>query len=104
MRYIVKNIRDSDKENAKQFELILNNKIATHNEISSIIKERIDGFELNNDILEERLSIESLMQFEKECLFRMPDISLHEMHKFSEDYVNNYLGKDVKIFKIHKTK
>lgn len=65
-------------------------------EIASIIKEKIDGFELNNDILEERLSIESLMQFEKECLFRMPDISLNEMHKFSEDYVNNYLGKDVK--------
>lgn len=50
MKYIIKNIKDSDKENAQQLELILNNKASTNNEIASIIKERVDNFELNPDI------------------------------------------------------
>ena len=58
MRYIVKNIQDSDKENAQQLELILNNKSATHDDISEVIRERVDNFELKDDIQEERLTME----------------------------------------------
>ena len=73
-------------------------KSATYDDISEIIKERVDRFELKDDIQEERLSEEAIMQFEKECLSE-PEVLLEEMHKFSEDYINNYLGKDVKIFR-----
>ena len=74
------------------------NKSATYDDISEIIKERVDNFELKDNILEKRLTMESIMQFEKECLSE-PEVLLEEMHKFSEDYINNYLGKDVKIFR-----
>lgn len=60
MRYIVKNIQDSDKENAQQLELILNNKSATHDDILGIIKERIDNFELEDSKIEEQLSEEAI--------------------------------------------
>ena len=44
MRYIIKNVQDSDKENAQQLELILNNKQATYDDISEVIKEQVDNF------------------------------------------------------------
>ena len=73
----------------------MNNKSELYDNISEIIKEWVDNFELKDNILEERLTMESIMQFEKECLSE-PEVLLEEMHKFSEDYINNYLGKDVK--------
>ena len=79
----------------------MNNKSALYDDISEVIKERIDRFELKDNIIEERLSIQSLMEFERECLSE-EKISINDINKFSEDYVNNYLGKDVKIFKKHK--
>lgn len=60
MRYIVKNIQDSDKENAQQLELILNNKSATYDDISEVIKKRIDNFELKDSKIEEQLSEEAI--------------------------------------------
>ena len=98
MKYSIKPKNDSDKENAKQLELIMNHKLATYDDISEIIKERVDNFELKDNILEEQLTMESIMKFEKECLSE-PEVLLEEMHKFSEDYINNYLGKNVKIFR-----
>ena len=74
------------------------NKSATYDDISEIIKERVDNFELNNNILEERLSMKTLIEFEKECLSES-EVSFEEMHKFSEDYIINYINKDVKIFR-----
>ena len=73
-------------------------KKSTYDDISEVIKERVDNFEFKDNILEEQLSMQSLMQFEKECLSE-PEVLLEEMHKFSEYYINNYLGKDVKIFR-----
>lgn len=60
MKYSIKPKNDSDKENAKQLELIMNNKSATYDDISEIIKERVDNFELKDDIQEERLSMEAI--------------------------------------------
>ena len=45
MKYSIKPKNDSDKENAKQLELIMNNKLATYDDISEVIKELIDNFE-----------------------------------------------------------
>lgn len=101
MKYSIKPKNDSDKENAKQLELIMNHKSATYDDISEVIKEQVDNFELKYNIIEERLSMQSLIKFEEECLFK-EKISIDDINKFSKYYVDNFLGKDVKIFKKHK--
>ena len=101
MKYSIKPKNDSDKENAKQLELIMNHKSATYDDISEVIKEQVDNFELKDNIIEERLSMQSLIKFEEECLFK-EKISIDDINKFSKYYVDNFLGKDVKIFKKHK--
>ena len=60
MKYSIKPKNYSDKENAKQWELIMNHKSATYDDISEVIKERVDNFELKDDIQEERLSTEAI--------------------------------------------
>ena len=45
MKYSIKPTNDSDKENARQLELIMNNKFETYNDISEIRKELVDNFE-----------------------------------------------------------
>ena len=47
MKYSIKQKNDSDKENAKQLELIMNHKLAQYNDISEIIKEKVDSFEFD---------------------------------------------------------
>ena len=101
MKYSIKPKNDSNKENAKQLELIMNHKSATYDDISEVIKEQVDNFELKYNIIEERLSMQSLIKFEEECLFK-EKISIDDINKFSKYYVDNFLGKDVKIFKKHK--
>jgi len=44
LKYSIKPKNDSDKENAKQLELIMNHKFATYDDISEVIKERVDNF------------------------------------------------------------
>ena len=44
MKYSIKPTNVSDKENAKQLELIMNRKLATYDDISEVIKERVDNF------------------------------------------------------------
>ena len=44
MKYSIKPTNDSDKENARQLELIMNNKFETYDDISEIRKERVDNF------------------------------------------------------------
>ena len=44
MKYSIKPTNDSDKENARQLELIMNNKFETYDDISEVIKERVDNF------------------------------------------------------------
>jgi len=44
LKYSIKPKNDSDKENAKQLELIMNHKLATYDDISEVIKERVDNF------------------------------------------------------------
>ena len=44
MKYSIKPKNDSDKENARQLELIMNHKLATYDDISEVIKERVDNF------------------------------------------------------------
>ena len=46
MKYSIKPKNDSDKENEKQLELIINNKLAQYDNISEVIKEQVDNFEL----------------------------------------------------------
>ena len=48
MKYSIKPKNDSDKENAKQLELIMNHKAATYDDISEVIKERVDNFEFDD--------------------------------------------------------
>ncbi len=60
MKYSIKPKNDSDKENARQLELIMNHKSATYDDISEVIKERVDRFNSENDIQEERLSMEAI--------------------------------------------
>ena len=79
----------------------MNNKSELYDHISEIIKERVDNFELKDNILEEQLSMQSLIKFEEEYLFK-EKISIDDINKFSKYYVDNFLGKDVKIFKKHK--
>ena len=76
-------------------------KSATCDDIAEIIKERVDNFELKYDILEERLTLKSLIEFERKCLSE-EEISIDDINKFSKYYVDNFLGKDIKIFKKHK--
>ena len=45
MKYSIKPKNDSDKENARQLELIMNHKAATYDDISEVIKEIVDNFE-----------------------------------------------------------
>ena len=45
MKYSIKPKNDSDKENARQLELIMNHKAAAYDDISEVIKERVDSFE-----------------------------------------------------------
>lgn len=45
MKYSIKPKNDSDKENARQLELIMNHKFATYDDISEVIKEQVDNFE-----------------------------------------------------------
>ena len=77
------------------------NKSATYDDISEIIKERVDNFEFKDNILEERLTLKSLIEFERKCLSE-EEISIDDINKFSKYYVDNFLGKDVKIFKKYK--
>ena len=49
MKYSIKPKNDSDKENAKQLELIMNHKLATYDDISEVIKERVDNFEFDDN-------------------------------------------------------
>ena len=44
MKYSIKPKNDSDKENARQLELIMNHKFATCDDISEVRKERVDNF------------------------------------------------------------
>lgn len=44
MKYSIKPKNDSDKENAKQLESIMNHKLATYDDISEVIKEIVDNF------------------------------------------------------------
>ena len=44
MKYSIKPTNDSDKENARQLELIMNHKFATYDDISEVRKERVDNF------------------------------------------------------------
>ena len=76
-------------------------KKSTYDDISEVIKERVDNFEFKDNILEEQLSMQSLIKFEEEYLFK-EKISIDDINKFSKYYVDNFLGKDVKIFKKHK--
>ena len=48
MKYSIKPKNDSDKENARQLELIMNHKLATYDDISEVIKERVDNFEFDD--------------------------------------------------------
>lgn len=48
MKYSIKPKNDSDKENAKQLELIMNHKLAQYDDISEVIKERVDNFEFDD--------------------------------------------------------
>ena len=77
MKYSIKTTNDSDKENAKQLELIMNHKFATYDDISEVIKERVDNFE-----------------FRKPCIIRGYEllISKTESKIISFDQsVNNYI-------------
>ena len=57
MKYSIKPKNDSDKENAKQLELIMNHKAATYDDISEVIKERVDNFEFDD---QRGISIQSI--------------------------------------------
>ena len=59
MKYSIKPKNDSDKENAKQLELIMNHKLATYDDISEVIKERVDNFEFDD---QRGISIQSINQ------------------------------------------
>ena len=77
MKYSIKPKNDSDKENARQLELIMNHKFATYDDISEVIKERVDNFE-----------------FRKPCIIRGYEllISKTESKIISFDQsVNNYI-------------
>ena len=49
MKYSIKPTNDSDKENARQLELIMNHKAATYDDISEVRKERVDNFEFDDN-------------------------------------------------------
>ena len=77
MKYSIKPTNDSDKENARQLELIMNHKAATYDDISEVIKEQVDNFE-----------------FRKPCIIRGYEllISKTESKIISFDQsVNNYI-------------
>ena len=88
MKYSIKPTNDSDKENAKQLELIMNNKAAAYDDISEVIKEQVDNFE-----------------FRKPCIIRGYEllISKTESKIISFDQsVNNYIIEQLDDSETHK--
>ena len=88
MKYSIKPKNDSDKENARQLELIMNHKLVTYDDISEIIKERVDNFE-----------------FRKPCIIRGYEllISKTESKIISFDQsVNNYIIEQLDDSETHK--
>ena len=51
LKYSIKPKNDSDKENAKQLELIMNHKLVTYDDISEVIKEQVDNFEFKRQCI-----------------------------------------------------
>ena len=87
MKYSIKPTNDSDKENARQLELIMNHK-AAYDDISEVIKEQIDNFE-----------------FRKPCIIRGYEllISKTESKIISFDQsVNNYIIEQLDDSETHK--
>ena len=81
MKYSIKPKNYSDKENARQLELIMNHKFATYDDISEVIRERVDNFE-----------------FRKPCIIRGYEllISKTESEIISFDQsVNDYIIKQL---------
>ena len=89
LKYSIKPTNDSDKENARQLELIMNNKKAAYDDISEVIKERVDNFE-----------------FRKPCIIRGYEllISKTESKIISFDQrVNDEISKKILESGLHKS-
>ena len=74
------------------------NPMAMHTVMPSVIGGLNHNIIIADDI---RMKEPELIQFEEECLFK-EKISIDDINKFSKYYVDNFLGKDVKIFKKYK--
>ena len=80
MKYSIKPKNDLDKENSKQLELIMNHKLATYDDISEVIKERVDNFEFKD----------KLMNFSKKLRFFL--------WLYKKEFIKKRVGSDVKYF------
>ena len=63
----------------------MNNKSALYDDISRIIKERVDNFELKDNIMEEQLSMEEINKM-------LHDLTEFGMYANYITYINNYRG------------
>lgn len=96
MKYSIKPKNDSDKENAKQLELIINNKLATYDDISEIIKEQIDSFEFRKPCIID--GHEALIsKTESEIISFDQAINDYIIEQLNDDETNNWI-KDLTEF------
>ena len=96
MKYSIKPKNDSDKENAKQLELIMNNKLATYDDISEVIKEQIDSFEFRKPCIID--GHEALIsKTESEIISFDQSVNDYIIEQLNESETNNWI-KDLTEF------
>lgn len=96
MKYSIKPKNDSDKENAKQLELIMNHKLATYDDISEVIKERVDNFEFKRPCIID--GHEALIsKTESEIISFDQSINDYIIKQLNDDETNNWI-KDLTEF------
>lgn len=96
MKYSIKPKNDSNKENAKQLELIMNHKSATYDDISEVIKEQVYKFELKRqciiDVHEALIS-----KTESEIISFDQSVNDYIIEQLNDDETNNWI-KDLTEF------
>lgn len=117
MKYSIKPKNDSNKENAKQLELIMNHKSATYDDISEVIKEQVYKFELKRqciiDVYEALISETELeiISFDQSINdFIIEQLNDSEIHNWIKDltefgmtasYITTYTPRGIHIQSIN---
>ena len=96
MKYSIKPTNDSDKENARQLELIMNHKFATYDDISEVIKQQVDKFEFKRPCIIEGHE-ELISKTESEIISFDQIVNDYIIEQLDDSETNNWI-KDLTEF------